>query len=141
MSAMSRNKGANGEREVITLLSNHLGMEFARNLKQYQEAQHGDIEAEEAFPFTIECKRYRSGWTCAPAWECQAYDAAQITGKYPCVAYRFDRQDWRFRVWFDALGEAFSGLSAVSNQRADLDINGFAYVCREIMAHRSEVRG
>lgn len=135
--ANPRTKGASGEREVITDLTRHLGMKFSRNLKQYQEAQHGDIEAPEAFPFTIEVKRHKEGWTCSPAWARQVFDACRHTNKFPCVAYRHDRHEWRYRVWFDALGEAFCGVSGVSNQWADLDINGFAYVCREIMAGRA----
>lgn len=95
----SRNKGAHGEREVIRLLNDHLGEGFSRNLKQYQEAQHGDIEAPEGFPFCVEVKFYKSGWTCRPEWVEQAFRAAEKVGKKPCIAYRFNGQGWRFRIW------------------------------------------
>jgi Holliday junction resolvase len=134
----SRNKGANGEREVARLLEQHLGIKFERNLEQSRTAAHADlIPSDEGFPFIIEVKRHAKGWTCAPAWEAQVFRAAEGSSLHPCVAYRFDGQQWRFRVWFDALALGLGG-HAVSNQSADLSIDGFAYVAREIMARQLE---
>jgi Holliday junction resolvase len=135
--ANSRQKGAAGEREVAQELFRELGMTFKRDLRQYQQAEYGDLICEDdAFPFVIEVKRHAKGWTCAPAWEVQAYTAAKNAKCYPAVIYRFDGQKWRARIWFDALAEAF-GSTAVCGGKADLTIQDFAWVAREIMAGRA----
>jgi Holliday junction resolvase len=133
----SRQKGAAGEREVAQELHRQLGMNFKRNLNQYQERSEGDLVCDnEAFPFCIEVKRAAKGWTCRPAWEVQAFEQAEKVGKFPCVIYRFDGQQWRCRVWFDALAEAFGAFS-VCNRCADMDMQSFAWVVREIMARKA----
>ena len=53
--ARSRSKGARGERDVCAKLERELGIKFSRNLKQYQQAQHGDIEPP-CGPYLIEQK-------------------------------------------------------------------------------------
>lgn len=100
MGAFSRNKGARAERELCGLLREYLGVEATRNLKQYQAAQHGDVE-QLVGPYLIEAKNHATlkqrEW-----WE-QAKGAAKAKGAcQPCVAYRlsgrklYDR--WRFIV-------------------------------------------
>ena len=132
----SRTKGAAGERAVAKELFAELGMNFRRDLRQYQQSDLGDLICEDpAFPFVIEVKHHAKGWTCKPAWEAQAIKAAETAGKLPCVIYRHDGQQWRCRVWFDAMAEAF-GTSIVCNQSADISIPAFAWVAREIMAGR-----
>lgn len=133
----SRQKGASGEREVAQELFKQLGMNFKRNLTQYQERHQGDLVCEnDAFPFCIEVKRAAKGWICRPAWEVQAFEQAEKAQKHPVVIYRFDGQQWRCRVWFDALAEAL-GTSCVSTRCADLDMQAFAWVVREIMARKA----
>lgn len=135
--ANSRNKGASGEREVAIALFGELGMTFKRDLRQYQTVELGDLVCDDAaFPFCIEVKRYAKGWTCKPAWEAQVFKAAANTGLHPCVIYRYDGQQWRCRIWIDAVAEAL-GVSSVSGRHFDTDIQGFAWVAREIMAFRS----
>lgn len=96
----SRNKGARAERELCGLLREYLGVEATRNLKQYQAAQHGDIE-QLVGRYLIEVKN------CArleeAAWWAQALAAAKARGGcLPCVVKRlpnrglYDR--WKFRV-------------------------------------------
>ena len=124
----SRNKGAGGEREVASLLFAELGIKFERDLEQYRKEDRGDLIANtDDFPFLIEVKRYAKGWTCKPAWESQAFKAAKACNKQPCVIYRFDRQDWRVRLYLDAFGWT-------STQWIETDIQGFAEIAREIMA-------
>lgn len=137
MGAASRRKGAQGEREVADLLFQELGMTFRRDLDQVREQGLGDLLCDdEAFPFTIEVKRYAKGWTCKPEWEVQAFTAARKAGKHPCVAYRYDGQKWRFRVWIDAVGEAI-GAQPVAGFSGDFDALGFAWMAREMMARRA----
>lgn len=134
----SRTKGASGEREVAQELHRQLGMNFKRNLDQYREDDLGDLICDNpAFPFIIEVKRYGKGWTCKAAWEAQAFKAAKKAKKHPCVIYRYNNQDWRARVWMDALAESVGG-NAVCGVRGDFSLQDFAWVCREIMARRDE---
>lgn len=127
----SRNKGANGEREVATLLFEELGIKFERDLEQYRKEDRGDLLTDvNEWPFTIEVKRYASGYTCKFAWEAQAMKAAQAAGKHPCVIYRYDRQEWRVRLYLDALGWT-------STQWIETNIQGFAEIAREIMAGKA----
>ncbi len=135
----SRQKGASAEREVAKLLFAELGMEFKRDLRQYQKADYGDLITDDAaWPFCIEVKRYAKGWTCKPAWEAQVWASAKAAGKLPCVIYRYDGQQWRVRVWIDAVGEAL-GAQPVAGVHFDTDITGFAWIAREIMARRANV--
>jgi Holliday junction resolvase len=139
MGKTSRTKGASGERELAGVLFAELGMEFRRDLRQYQQTALGDLVCDDpAFPFLIECKRYAKGWTCSPAWEVQAFEAAKAASKHPCVAYRFDGKKWRFRIWIDALGAAF-GASPVAGAWVETDAHGFAWICREMMARNSDI--
>lgn len=130
----NRANGASNERRVADMLFRELGIRFQRNLKQTQEAGHGDLVANDCdFPFSLEVKRTTASGACLSAWEVQAQESAKKDGKHACVVYSRGSQPWRFRIYFDAFAEATGGR-AVSNQHADLDIQGFAYVCREIMA-------
>ena len=133
----SRRKGADGERELAAILFGELGMTFKRDLRQYQQSALGDLVCDDPdFPFTIECKRYAKGWTCKPSWEVQAFEAAKVASKHPCVAYRFNGQQWRFRIWMDAVGSAFAS-PPVAGGWIETDAHGFAWIAREIMADKS----
>lgn len=93
--AKSRNKGARGEREVCKLLSENLGGQYNRLLKQYQQSQLSDIE-QLVGPYSLEVKN------CAKlnlrAWWQQAVAAAEKRGAVPCLAYKIARSGWRFVV-------------------------------------------
>ena len=133
----SRQKGAQGEREVAKELFEELGIEFKRDLRQYQSADYGDLVAQvDNFPFSIEVKRHKKGWTCRPEWEEQTQKSAQVTNQYPCVIYRFDGQQWRCRIWFSALAESY-GATCTHDGKVDLSIHDFAWVAREIMSGRA----
>lgn len=93
--AKSRNKGARGEREVCAMLRDNLGGEFCRNLKQYQQAQNGDIE-QLAGPYLIEVKNQAT--LNLKAWWHQTVAAADKVGAVPCLAYKITRAGWRFVV-------------------------------------------
>jgi Holliday junction resolvase len=134
VSAHSRNKGAEFEREVAAVLHGLTGVTFKRDLEQYRAGEHGDLIADNAaFPFVIECKRYASGTACKPAWRAQAQAAATATGKLPAVAYRFDRQGTRVSVPFAAIAAAMGGNDA-PGEWAEITIEGLAYLAAEIMA-------
>lgn len=136
MMANSRNKGSTFEREIAKELFLLTGITFRRDLDQYRSNDLGDLICDEqAFPFTIECKRYAGGGFQA-AWWAQASKAALAAGKRPAVIYRFDRQPVRVRVQLRAAMECISRgkWSAEDAHLIDIDLGGFAYLIREGLA-------
>lgn len=101
----ARNKGANGEREVIKALTEYLSgnvakvPEFCRNLAQ---TQHGgsdlvvkldkDTYTKDCFGFAIEIKRVETNFQAV--WWRQAVEQAGDTLE-PVVVYRQSKQPWR----------------------------------------------
>ncbi len=135
MSAMSRNKGARVEREIAQKLDMLLGIRFSRNLEQSRTAAHGDLVADDpGFPFSIECKSRAAGISCLTAWKEQASRSAALCGKIPAVAFKFDRQPIRVAVPLASIVGARVGDPA---EWAEITLDGFAYVAREIMAARA----
>jgi Holliday junction resolvase len=119
----SRTKGAQFEREVAKLLLLELGINFKRDLRQYQEADHGDLIPDDpAFPFELELKRYASGpISGTEKWWKQVTTAAAKTGKRPALIYKYDRQPIRVVVEMQGV-------------RCNISFEDFSYLCREIMA-------
>lgn len=135
--ANSRQKGASFERTVAKELFAQTGITFKRDLRQYQESDHGDLTADSAeWPFMIECKAYASGADCRPAWIAQAFTAAKQTGQHPTVIYKFNNKPIRARIWMDAIAEAHGG-TAVCSEWMETDLQGLAYIARGIMARRA----
>lgn len=93
MSKLSRNKGAGGERELAALLKEHLGLDLRRRLAQYQSGGH-DLDGWEGV--CVECKRNATATQGqVAAWWKQTL--SQCPGdEAPLLAYRADRQEWRF---------------------------------------------
>lgn len=95
----SRDKGARAERELCGLLREYLGVEATRNLKQFQQAQHGDID-QLVGPYLIEVKNHEK-ITLRPWWD-QITAAARERGGVPCVAFRLQNRGlydrWQFLV-------------------------------------------
>lgn len=140
MSARSRTKGASAERDVAQKLFAELGIGFSRVLDQYRDAGLGDLEPDDPqFPFCIEVKRRATANTCEPAWEAQAWKAAERANKHAAVIYRGDNRPWRVRVYADAVAEAF-GSDCVCGVWLETDLQGFAWIAREIMADRARRR-
>jgi len=137
-----RNKGSAFERQVAKLLEAELGISFKRDLEQYRAGDHGDLIADDPdFPFVIEAKRYAQGTGCRPNWWAQASAAANAVGKLPCVIYKYDRRDIRCVVSFTALykafvDEAFGEEDWELEHQAELTLEGFCYIAREIMANK-----
>lgn len=122
----SRTKGAAFEREVAKLLLLELGITFKRDLRQYQEADHGDLIPDDpAFPFELELKRYAHGpISGTDKWWQQVTTAANKTGKRPALIYRYDRQPIRVVVELQGI-------------RCNISFEDFCYLTREIMAHEA----
>ena len=120
MSAMSRRKGANGERELCAQLHALVGVRFVRRLDQVRSGGH-DLEPEAndcsaaacvLRGFAIEAKR-RARITDADVarwWAEEAVPQAEAVGLVPMLAYRPDRGSWRVVLPLTALA---AGVPAV----------------------------
>lgn len=91
MGKFSRNKGANGERELLGLLSDRLGIMLSRNLTQYQAGGADCIGLE---GISLEIKRCEQ--LSVAQWWAQAVE--QSGDRTPILAFRQSRQPWRFIV-------------------------------------------
>ena len=89
MSAMSRNKGAAAEREVLKLLGDELGVLLQRNITQ---TRGGGADCLEVQGFAIEVKRCES--LSRPKWWAQACRQAVGIGE-PMLLYRRNREQWK----------------------------------------------
>jgi hypothetical protein len=120
----SRSKGANFEREVSQLLYQELGIKFARDLRQYQQAEYGDLITDDpAWPYLLELKRYSSGPIGGSiTWWQQACAAANRAAKLPVLIYKYDRQPIRCVLMLEDV-------------TADVNFDDFCYLARERMAH------
>lgn len=108
----SRVKGSTAEREVAAILFDWLGLTFKRDLEQYRSADRGDLLCDEMdFPAVIEVKRYAKGTQAQPRWWGQVCKASKTAGKWPLLVYRYDRQDWRWRMPAQALVDLGIGIN------------------------------
>ena len=101
-----RQKGAAAEREIAKLLFDELGLSFKRDLEQYRAADHGDLICDEPFPFVIEVKRYKTGCAPQPAWWDQVCAAAKSAGLLPLLVYKYNHQQWKWRMPAEAVMRA-----------------------------------
>lgn len=129
----SRTKGADWERKLAKILELELGCKFFRNLEQYRTAAEGDLIADNTdFPFSIEAKAYASGRGCKDEWWKQSEKAALLTNKMPCVIYKYNNYKPRAVVSFEAIAKVY-GSEDDGHFLVDLSLEGFCYICREIM--------
>lgn len=92
MSALSRNKGNVGEREVAALIREHTGLDCRRRVRQHD----GDSDLLGVPGWSIEVKRYgRIDRADIRRWWAQAVEQARESGDLPVLFYRRDRDEWR----------------------------------------------
>ena len=128
----SQRKGAGYEREIAKDLFDLTGLTFRRNLDQRQQEGQDDLHDDEGvWPFAVECKRYASAKVCAPSWREQAEQAAKNAGKLPSVVWRGDRMETRVTVPLSVISPDLP-----ADKWADMDLEAYAYLGREIMAGR-----
>lgn len=86
MGALSRNKGAAGEREVARLLRDHLNLDITRAWqRQAARALNSDLDGLPGWSLEIKrAKKYLSRW-----WD-QACEQADAEGNTPALIYRLD---------------------------------------------------
>ena len=137
MTAMSRNKGKAGEREIAAILAEHLGAAVKRRVRQHE----GDSDLEGVPGWCIEVKRYaRATRGDIAGWWGQACAQADGAGGLPVLFWRVDRDGWR-AVWPVAIGLAV--------QHADMwrgyewtcegSVEAWAAVAREVIETRHGV--
>ena len=90
MSAMQRNKGSRGERELFALLSVELGIVITRNL---QQSRSGGADGLDVPGWAIEVKRQES--LSIPSWWVQAARQADDLRRRPVLFYRQSRRPWK----------------------------------------------
>lgn len=124
----SRRKGATFEREIGNALFDLLGAKFARDLRQYQTTDLGDLVCDDpSFPFVIECKRYAASGSnrAKPEWWAQVCRAAAVAGKEPALIYRYDRSPVRVMLPLRVV------LEGATNETIETDLEAFAFIARE----------
>lgn len=145
MSASQRRKGAQAERELCSVLQDHLGVRMVRNLEQSRsgghdlqpDPAHGGPVAAQLARFAIESKRYaRSTPGLIAGWWQQACEQAERAGLVPLLAYRVDRAEWRVVLPLCELVPSLEPWPGIA-WTADLSLPGFASVIRERAAAAS----
>ena len=112
MGAMSRIKGASGERELCKAIFDHLGVRVGPNLEQSRSGGHDlDVHPDESGPvadalrrYAIEVKRHcKATPGLITGWWLQAEEQATRTDRTPALIYRADRMPWRVVIPLAAL--------------------------------------
>jgi Holliday junction resolvase len=121
----SRNKGAQGEREVAKIIFDELGIECQRNLDQWRS---GGFDLTGLDGWAIEVKRAKK--PLLAQWWTQTVEQAEQAQLHPVLWYRLDNQKWRVVV---PLNRICAGLeySAGLEYTAELTPEGFACLYRE----------
>lgn len=130
--AASRSKGARGELAICKMLTENLGGEFSRNLKQYQKSQEGDI-AQLVGPYLLEVKNSPDGVSNIKAWWKQAVTAADKVGALPCLAYNTGAGRWRFVIPMQAAWGSGHQWARDLQYTQTLHPDGFFFVVRELI--------
>lgn len=130
MGIRSRRKGANGERELISLLKDYLGDDtIRRNLEQTRDGGQDVLGVE---GWVIEAKR--AAKPNLSAWWAQAVEQAKGKGE-PALAYRIDRRPWRVMISMQAINPDFPPWGAILDNGLDycieMSVPAFCVIVRE----------
>jgi len=123
MSAMQRNKGSRGERELFALLSVELGIVITRNL---QQTRSGGADALDVPGWSIEVKRQEA--LSIASWWTQTQRQAEQTGRKPALFYRQSRKPWRAVL---DLHHIAPGVFTVPGSLCELALSDACLVIRE----------
>lgn len=142
MSKTQRTKGASGERELCAAIRDELGVRLVRNLEQSRRGGFDLVPADdETGPvatalarLAIEVKRHAQAPPGSIAsWWRQAETQASAAGLVPCLAYRADRQPWRFVLPLASVHPDLPPAGGLAFT-ADLSLIGFAAIVREVLS-------
>lgn len=130
MGNSQRRKGKDAELELAEKLRERLGVKVERNLNQNREGGY-DLKG---LPVALEVKR-REALSLTTWWE-QAVEQAVGTRKLPVLAWRQNRQPWRFRVplpFFGAYGPMSVWIQPKTLEHtADIDLETFCFVLQKV---------
>jgi hypothetical protein len=122
----SRNKGAQGEREIAKIWFDLTGVKLERNLDQWRA---GGYDLEGLDGWAIEVKRAKK--PLLNQWWQQTIEQAGTAGLKPVLWYRLDNQKWRVVLPLAEIHPDF-GTSLGLEYTAELSPEGFALVWREL---------
>lgn len=92
MSRMAKNKGTNGEREILKWFMDNFDLpELKRNLEQ---TRNGGADCLDIPGIALEVKRQEQ--LCIPAWWKQTVRQAVVSKRMPVLVYRQNRKKWTF---------------------------------------------
>lgn len=129
MGKASRDKGSRGERELVSLLSDELGVEVTRNLLQTREGGH-DLDGVPGWCLEVKRRAKVTEGEKRKWWE-QAMDAAFDMGADAAVIYRQDRCEWRAIVQLGVLNIDIYGCGDGFEYTADISLPAFCQLVRE----------
>jgi Holliday junction resolvase len=125
----SRQKGASGEREVVHILREELGLEATRNLDQWRAGGHDILGLD---GWAIEVKRAKTP-RLQEWWEQTVRQAG--TSKSPVLWYRLDRKYWRVIVPLHSITRDF-GHNLELAWTAEITPEAFCALVREEISER-----
>ncbi len=92
-----REKGALGERQVLAILEQELGLKLVRNKQQAARGGRDIIEDvdrhQHPIPFAIEVKFRKT--ESIKTWWAQTVEQAEATGRKPVLFFRGNNKPWR----------------------------------------------
>lgn len=93
----ARAKGSAGEREVLRILEEELGVKLTKNRNQTERGGRDLIEdvdrMQALLPWAVEIKRQEK--ENLPAWWRQACEQADGSHRFPVLFFRASRKPWR----------------------------------------------
>ena len=130
MSKMSRNKGANGEREVSRMLEKSLGLDSGSLTRNLDQTRDGGSDILGFRDCSIEVKRCEK--LSIPSWWGQTCTQAGDT-EWPVLFYRQSRKPWTVIVRLDMIyayqeygDEAYAGMFSLHHSfRAEISYDTF----------------
>ena len=133
MTAMQRNKGQTGEREIAALVRDLTGWDVRRRVRQHD----GDSDLDGVPGWSVEVKRHRtaSRGDLAAWWRQSVAQAGELL---PVLFYRVDRADWR-AVWplSVALVQQRAEYWSAYDWTADTTVEAWAAAARNAMSTAS----
>jgi Holliday junction resolvase len=136
--AMARRKGSQAERELAAALYDELGVSVTRNLNQTRaggfdllvKGGQGNTPLD---TLAIEVKRYS---TAPPAkvaqWWDQALKQAEADNLTPVLAYRANRESWRFVIPIKWVLNAGVNTLETIEWTATVSLKTFCFIVREL---------
>ena len=126
MGIMQRRKGARAENQLASLLSESLGISVKRMLGQARDGGADILLGPGAIQVKHSAKAHIKHW-----WQQTVTDAANCK-RSPVLAYKLNRQGWRFRMKMRELWGIKESWTDDHKYTEELDFEGFILRANEI---------